>query len=449
MGLIAIEGVPCTPVGCPRQRWRGLIRGVLIAILLAPGAALAALPPEVQKGLDWLADQVQADGSVRGEEGAVATVPQTRAEVAVTLARLASAPAALRNGLTNAEFALAELDARKAIALGVAKTADATSITRLKALQNSDGGFASHEGGSSAVLDTAWALMALKAQEPFANPENAVASALNYLKQQRQQNAGWGLPGQPQVYVTALVMLAAQDWRTTHQVTDITSAGKDWLLAQASNSGDTSEDAVALMALARQTSEPTVLQPLVEALRAKQSADGSWEGDPFLTAAVLRALWLATTTQPEPSTGAVAGNVVDETSGLPLEGVAILLRSGSTSLSSTTDSVGHFIQAGLMPGAYAVELTKTGYQVWTASATVSAGVTAHLGTARLKPASAAVTVMGNVRDQWANPVVGVLVSAATTSASTDTRGAYVLQGLAPGNLQHQRQRVPLLSGGVA
>ena len=415
----------------------GLLTGLFGFLLLAVAPAVVRagnLPAPIERGLAWLQAQVGPDGSLANEAASSALPHQLRSEAALALAALASMPVALNARVAANEDQSTEFLARRALVAKAGGGSDAVALAALSGLQNGDGGFAPQAGYESTALDTAWALLGLKTQESSPQTTERISKALAYLAQTRISGAAWGQPEQPQIYVTALVMLAAQDWRTTHQVTEIAGAGKDWLLTQVRTGslGYAIDDALGLIALARQGSEAAVLQPLISALQGRQLTDGSWENDPFATALALRALWFATSGPTEPTTGAVAGKVVDDASGLPLEGVSILLRGASGDVSSTSDGAGSFRQEGLTPGAYTLELTKPGYQAATQSITVSAGVTSRLGTVRLLPAPVAATVMGTVRDLWARPIPGVLIWTGVASASSDARGAYLLQGLAPG-----------------
>lgn len=57
--------------------WRGVAAGLFVSLLLFVGAPAQAAPsPEIQKGLDWLQAQVQADGSLAGESASLATSMQ-------------------------------------------------------------------------------------------------------------------------------------------------------------------------------------------------------------------------------------------------------------------------------------------------------------------------------------------------------------------------------------
>ncbi|CAG0960163.1 Serine/threonine-protein kinase PknD [Burkholderiales bacterium] len=410
-----------------RRRFGEYLLSFLLGLWLTSGVVSAALPPEIQKGADWLAGQVQADGSVLGEASAVAIPAQTRAEVASTLARLSNVPPALLNALASPESAFTELDARKAIALGAANAGDPGSISRLKVLQNPDGGFGSHSGAVSSVLDTAWALIALKAQENFAGSGNAVANALGFLKQQRQPDGAWGLPGQSQVYVTALVLLATHPWKDTLPVGEIVAPAQDWLLASRANGsfGNLLDDALALAALATQTSETAVIQPLVVALTSRQEADGSWGGDPFLTAVALRALWQTTAVATSP-TGDIVGKVVDLSTGAGI-GAAQVGLLGTQPQLVTTRSDGGFLLGGVSPGSQELVFSATGYETASQKVTVNAGETTNLASIRLRRAELEATVSGLVRLSGGAPAPGALVSVGSASTVTDQAGKYSLK----------------------
>ncbi len=67
-----------------------VIPNILIVGLMAllPHLVLAAQVPEIERGLTWLKQQVQAEGTLASEEASVATPYQVRTETHGTLKRL-------------------------------------------------------------------------------------------------------------------------------------------------------------------------------------------------------------------------------------------------------------------------------------------------------------------------------------------------------------------------
>lgn len=428
----------------------GQIRRVADRLLAKTGVALFLLPllfvtawpsssgaatlsPEVRKGLEWLQAQVRTDGTLAGEDNSAALPHQGRAEAVVTLARLASVPAKLAAAVAGNADETTEWHARRAIAAGAEDSNGAAIVTALLALQNPDGGFGSRFGYQSNALDTAMALLAFKSQQKYKDPSDSVARALAYLASARLPGAAWGVRDESQAYVTALTLLAGHGWRTANSVGAITLSARDWLLAARSggNYGNTLDNAMGLLALSTQTADAAVLQPLVTALLASQGSEGSWAGDPFLTALALRALWGADNTVPPSTTGGFSGTAIDNATGAPIGGVAVQV-TGLPGVSATTTADGGFSLSGIPAGTYTLNFAKAGYESASASWQIVVGQIVNLGAIRLMPAALTATVSGTVKNQANAPLLGAIVAVGTVSTSTDVKGAYILSGVPSG-----------------
>ena len=90
--------------------------------------------------------------------------------------------------------------------------------------------------------------------------------------------------------------------------------------------------------------------------------------------------------------GAIAGTVVDDASGAPLAGADLVL-TGPADGETTTDDAGAFRFEDLLPGAYSLEVSTTGYLPQTFATTVVAGETTTVDV-RLKGND--VAVLGDV-----------------------------------------------------
>lgn len=62
------------------------------------------------------------------------------------------------------------------------------------------------------------------------------------------------------------------------------------------------------------------------------------------------------------TTGSVAGHVTDESTGAPIAGATIELRSPSDARSTTTDVKGYYVVLCLPPSTYGLTITRPGYQ---------------------------------------------------------------------------------------
>ena len=389
-----------------------------------------SLAPNVQQGLGWLNAQVQGDGTLTTEATSVATPLQARQETQMTLAALASAPAALITNVAADADTTVEYTARRIIAAGAA--AQAADITALLAAQNSDGGWGASLGYPSDSLDTAFALQALAAANGAASTE--VAHGLSYFTPAQLSTGGWGINDQSSVYVTSNVLLAASAWSQRYVVANITSAASTWLLGQRNAATQTYaltlDNALALRALATQTAQSAVLQPLADALDASQLADGSWADDPYLTALALRALTFATQTPSSPTTGDVHGQVIDQSTGMPIVGATVQLLENSSGTSTASD--GTFAIGGVTPGDYTLRVSALGYQTRSISVPIVAGQVSEIGSIPLMPAPLTAAISGVIKNSSGTPLQNVVVSVGTASTLTDTTGAYQITGLSPG-----------------
>ena len=83
-----------------RKFQSGVVRCALfILVSLSVLMVARAQSPEVARGLQWLAAQVQPDGDVKGADLSIATKQQNRAEVRHTLKLLAASPSSLVNAM--------------------------------------------------------------------------------------------------------------------------------------------------------------------------------------------------------------------------------------------------------------------------------------------------------------------------------------------------------------
>jgi len=387
---------------------------------------------EVDRGFAWLRAQVQADGTVTGENASLAVPMQVRTETLHTLTLFESQQTALADVIGVAPQKHTELQARQALALGLAHRNAQQVITDLGLQQNSDGGFGSRRTYVSNALDTAYALTALSST-PDADPVK-VAAALSYLRMTKLSQAGWPVGDHSSIYATSAVLLAAQGWSTRYQVGDIIATARDWLLSQRSTNGaygSVLDNANALLALTTQTSDSDVIGPLTAALQQSQLESGSWENDPYVSALALRALFRATVGLPPATTGALAGTVVEAGTQTPLVGVTLAVReSPDARVESSPD--GSFMLLGLAPGQYTVDVQAIGYASKTFVATVTTGTTTNTGVIALDKTALTAEVFGVVRTSSGTAMANVVVSAGTLSSFTASDGSYTLKGLSAG-----------------
>ena len=405
---------------------------VAAALLLSAPLLAGAQTTEITNGLTWLNAQVQSDGSLSSESTSVASPYQSRTEAAFTLANMSSVPAALGQAIALGDDGTAESLAREAMVAGALRVNASSELLDLLASQNEDGGFGGAPGYRSNALDTALALLALKHQLDYGFKSDQVGRALTYLAQAQAADGAWGVKNQSQTYVTSWALLAVQSWHAQFPVGATTLAARNWLLAALSGGsfGDPLEDAVGLLALSTQTADATLLQPLASAMVASQSADGSWGGDPFVTALALRSLWTFGNPPPVSTTAGVTGVLVDATSGAPVAGALVgLVEAPGVSAESRSD--GTFSLSGVGAGSYTFTVAKLGFEGVSAGVTLTSGQITNVGRIGLNPAVLTATVTGTVRNQAGSGLQGAVVAVGTSSAITDAQGHYILSGIAP------------------
>ena len=432
-----VQGIVLHQNFCAFARYLSTLAIFICTII--PLQVNAQTSPQVARGLAWLSAQVQADGSLQNEAVSIATPFQNRAEAALTLRLLATLPPSLASSVNGDNDNNTQYLARKLIAL-TANGGDVSNIlTLLLQLQNADGGFGGALGYASEPGHTAWAVLGL-AQAGLAGSD-AANSARALLRNQLDADGGMRAnDGFTRTYLSGMALMALQTAPASGNGTAIKGLSS-WLLQQqgadGSWQGNLFLSASTLTALTPVLTDASVRISASNFLLAAQNANGSWGDDPFLTAVVLRAL------------AGQAGNVVPGGSGLSifkakvvdratnagLPGVSVTL-SGTGNLVVTTDATGNFNATNLAAGAYSLTFARTGYAAVSGSATAIAGQTTDLGIVSLAQLSGTAIIRGQVvAAGTATPLAGVTVAvtgASTASTSTDANGRYELTGITPG-----------------
>jgi sugar lactone lactonase YvrE len=403
-------------------------------LALASLPVAASNPPEVDRALAWLAQQPQANGTLAGEAASIATPLQARAETLVTLKQLGTAPTALGDIVAQEPSTATEYAARQVIALAPLGRDVSVAMAAVLAAQNTDGGFGGAPGYSSDALDSAYALLALKAGAS-AN-SNAISKALGYLQGTQGTDGSFGINDQPSVFVTAHALQALNAFAQTFALTANIQSAKTYLTGAQTNGAYTTvlDNATAALGLSGATLDTSVFSGAQASLKSTQAADGSWADDPYLTALAIRALVATASAPPPATTGQVSGNVVDQATGTPLAGVQVQL-TGAGTASTSTDSSGAFTLTGMAPGSYTVQVSLAGYTPVTLNnVAVTAGVVSSLGTIRLAIATTTASLQGTVRDgTTGQPIAGATIAiSGGPTTTTDATGAYQLSGIIPG-----------------
>jgi choice-of-anchor A domain-containing protein len=410
----------------------------LITNVCAIGAQ--TLPHEVELGRDWLASQIQSDGIIMGEAAAMATTTQTRAEVIDTLRRLNVSTTTLAAQLVQqAPDSAVEHLARQIIVQAASSPVAPSRINQLMAYQNADGGFGGTGKFASNILDTSFALIALRAAGQSSG--DALARAVSYLAERvgTLDNSGLNLDAGSRPYVASYALLALQTHATQFSIAQAIEAARSYLLAQ-QGSGSYAEtllNAISAIALSLSSTSGTGLDDLRAALRASQMPDGSWANDPYLTALALRGL-MGSSNPPPPQTARINATVREAQTLVPIAGATATL-TGASSTGGSTAPDGRIVFPDLPPGTYALRVEKPGFvSVDLSAITVVASQSVDLGFIDLNRASSNATLRGLISDiRDGSPVAGATVAiqgAASQQVLSSPDGRYEIISSAAGTV---------------
>jgi len=420
---------------------RAIVRRSIALVFLS--STLVSFPSEAQtpsvitRGVQWLSSQVQADGTLQNEAQSIATPLQIRSEVYATLQLLTTVSSTQSASISANLDGNTEYLSRQIVALNSAGLNATTQLTQLASSNNSDGGYGGAPGYASTPLDTAFALIALKSGGSTAT----VSAALAYLQAAQQTDGSFRLNGVEDIYSSIYVLAAFHQYAGSASLGNNTQLLATYLMAQQSAPG-TWNNSPFLSALAYSSLHDFIaLTPTSTAisayLQAGQQADGSWSDDPYITAVVLRALSLTSVTPANPGLAVVQGTIVDSQTGLPLTGVTVTLTlSGGTAANTfVTAADGTFTFGGLNAGNYAMSATLANYVSLSTNTSVSSGQALNFGTLQLVQNGSATTgtLRGIVTDAISGaPIGGATVSNATFRVKTDSRGVYQVANVAAG-----------------
>ncbi|WP_041245589.1 CARDB domain-containing protein [Geotalea uraniireducens] len=173
-----------------------------------------------------------------------------------------------------------------------------TDVNTLLSYRNSGTGWGGYLNQANSNFHTALALQALKAANY--TDQSVIYPALSYLLSTQNPDGGWGFyqGDDSNIYVTAQVLSTLARFRTVYIVEPQLASAASFLLSSQNPDGGFGvgssivyETALAFIALIE--SGQGQAQPLQNAgnyLTATQSANGSWNDDPYSTALALRAL---------------------------------------------------------------------------------------------------------------------------------------------------------------
>lgn len=300
----------------------------LLVLSLSIGTAVAATPQQVasarNNALAWLITQQLTDGSWRGSAGLEFQATGSAVEALATAGMRSSATFGKGiSWLGNHEPASVDSEARKIMALVTAPIETVEDVRRLLAKQNRYAAWGAYAGHATSFPDTPLALSAIRlsgASFPGDLDQRRVAIFCQIIPA-RRGSAGWAYQ-QPVTQLEPSLAQASAALPTALTILELNASkaligpgpfacsgstgtlqaaidgALAWLLTKRNPDGgfgDTGTSEALLSAVVHRTlkSLPAPPQPatdgVLDYLIAQQRPDGSWQGDAFVTAAVLQA----------------------------------------------------------------------------------------------------------------------------------------------------------------
>lgn len=443
---LALRSGPELTQHLPTARTHQVLRrlgalGVALLLLLVMASPAVA---DIASGIQWLDGREIATGVHRPSD--LANSSDTNSEAWITLFRLSRSgdfpqlTAVVRTERDQSLTSLARL-ARIRLDQGLTAT---TQLTELLAQQQADGGFPPRAGYQSEPLTTAWVLLALdRAGQGTGTP---AGRAIGFLIDARQTDGGYASAAGnlSSVYASAYVARVYADYRNHFDL----SAEINQLLSFLQNArrpdqsfGDVFETGLALDALLALRADRTALAPVAAALAGRQSPDGSFSNDAYVTAMALRALWQYEQPDVGPTLAGITGRVLSADTELPIAG-AQLVMSGAASATLTTSSDGRLQSSTLPGGNYTATLSYPGMRSIGFTITLVNGRTLDLGDLRMtqgtSPTGNYAVIRGLVTDsQTGLPIAGATMALTTppTQVISDGDGRYQFLQVPVGTVQ--------------
>jgi len=420
----------------------GITTVLSIFALLSVNFIIQPVQAGTAEAVSYLSNQQEIDGRYVGQS-AISTGFQSTSEAlrAFNFAGESGQPGiALANSFLSAsEIRNTEYLSRLLISLAQSGASTNALILEILQHQNSDGGFGDFAGFDSTVIDTAYALDAIA--DSRLQPAGAEI-AVRYLIYKQNTDGAWADgSNESSVFLSALAMRALWHYRTVFTgVTQALGKAQNYLLSNRSAlTGlwpETHESALALIAIVPNVAEFSQVESIVTDLANQQLPDGSWGGDSYITALVLRALLSQPTPQPPViTTGNITGRVLNSVTKQAIANATVFI--DSLSLSVTADSSGAFSFNGLDSSLYNLRINADGYtEVSFSNVQVNVAVDTSLGDVLLSPLPTTGVLLGRVTDAATSQLIpGVIVSvtgSSTAATGTASNGSYSIVGLTPG-----------------
>ncbi|KXZ69129.1 carboxypeptidase regulatory-like domain-containing protein [Acinetobacter venetianus] len=312
-------------------------------------------------------------------------------------------------------------------------------VNKILSYQNEDGGFGHLSDWQSNPLDTAWVLLAFK--QVNLSDTNKISKALDYLASQQRATGAFQVVSLDEYYVTAYALNALTDYLKTYpQYNSVALRTVNYLESKQLSAGTWTNDSEQLFldALLNEAlhsyrvSDNPARSAFKTKVLEKQSQDGSWNEDAYVTSIILRSLKTQSTPPVNPITSAISFNVIDAETKANISGATISSSPDSASaLTVQTKEDGTAMFTDVKAGDYRFTVSKEGFGLLTLQVTLRQGESLNLGQIELTR-SANVTsalVQGRVTDKaTGKPVVGaeikVVSGTKTLTAITNAEGRY-------------------------
>lgn len=255
-----------------------------------------AQSPQLTSGRSWLATNQSQDGS--WQSASVGDF-QSTAEVLSTLSMLGNTDASYNSAL--AWLTSQSIDSTDSLARRIAVQGNSYLSTDLSAIvsyQYSAVGWGVYNAFTSDTLDTTLALLALKSSNY--TDTTVINNAITYLTANQNTDGGFGFSAgdTSNTYMTAMVLNTLSQFKSIYDLQTPINKASTYLMASQSTDGgfgsspstvyETALSVVSLIESGQGQAQP--LQNAINYLTTTQSANGSWNDDPYSTALALRAL---------------------------------------------------------------------------------------------------------------------------------------------------------------
>lgn len=395
---------------------RFALRIVLFGLSMIGAPATA----DVASGMQWLDGREIATGVHRQSD--LANASDTNAEAWTTAFRLSrSAEFPQLNSVVQDERDSTLTSLARQVRLRLDQGQSATAqMAELLAQQLNDGGFPPRAGYQSEVLTTCWVMLALdRAGQGSGTP---ASRALGFLLTSQQTDGGFlsASGNSSSVFASAHVARVYSDYRSRFELTQPIARLTTFLLNARKpdqSFGESFESGLALDALLSLRADRQALAPAFTALRARQSPNGSFSDDAYVTAIAIRALWASEQSETNPSLAGLTARVLSADTDLPITGAQLVL-TGPATATLVSNNLGRMQSNTIAGGAYQGVLSFPGMRDIAFTITLANGRVLDLGDLRMIQGSGPGPDYALIRGRVTNSETDAGIAGATLSLAT-------------------------------